>query len=335
MRFICLMVTLFVAFTFPQDGTRQILSSHDRIDGPFGGEYRVSDLQVFEDGKVIYIEEDAKSMGGKSEHSTYQATLPSDEMRRLEELLERQDIRALPAKISSKTRPIDFFWQNSVEIDRLDKTQKIQIENFYPFLNLNGLVYPKALIELECRLQEIETAVTNRSHAKDEGTWCKQLLEGIPETSVGPAQADCREDNAQPTIIAGEGWGALRIGATSKTVDAFLGDGQPDGKGSDVYFKDYSRKGVQVSFEKTSDTVHAIYFYNRQRGDEQFATFCGRTSNGVSWQSSVDEVKKNYGHPIAEFSGSGLGGPWQRLVFDGIDFRFENDRMVRIGIPGN
>src|SRR5580692_7085765 len=83
MRFICLMVTLFVAFTFPQDGTRQILSSHDRIDGPFGGEYHVSDLQVFEDGKVIYTEERTKSMGGKPEHSTYQATLPSDEMRRL------------------------------------------------------------------------------------------------------------------------------------------------------------------------------------------------------------------------------------------------------------
>lgn len=90
-------------------------------------------------------------MGGKPEHSTYQATLPSDEMRRLAELLESRDVRSLPTKISSKIRPIDFFWQKSVEINRLDKTQKIDIENFYPFLNLNGLVYPKALIELECR----------------------------------------------------------------------------------------------------------------------------------------------------------------------------------------
>ena len=216
----------------------------------------------------------------------------------------------MPAKISSKTRPIDFCWQSSVEIDRLDKTQKIQIENFYPFLNLNGLVYPKALIELECRLQDIETAVTSRSHAKDEGTWCKELLEGIRETSVGPAQHDCREDNAQPTVIAGEGWGAVRIGATSKTVDAFLGDGQPDGRGSDVYFKDYSRKGVQVSFEKTSDTVHAIYFHNRQRGDEQFATFCEHTSNGVSWQSSVDEVKKTMAVPLPSSPVPAWTGIW-------------------------
>ena len=90
----------------------------------------------------------------------------------------RRDVRSLPTKISSKTRPIDFFWKKSVEINRLDKTQKVQIENFYPFLNLNGLVYLKALIKLECRLQDIKTEVTKRSQPNDEGNWCKELLEG-------------------------------------------------------------------------------------------------------------------------------------------------------------
>jgi hypothetical protein len=334
MRIIYLTATLFVALALPQDVERRVLSVHDRINGPLGGEYHVSDLQVFEDGKVIYSEEGSKSMGGKPEHSTYQATLPSDEMRQLAVLLESQDIRSLSTKISSKTRPIDFFWQKSLEIRRFDKTQKTEIENFYPFLNLEAPVYPKGLIQLECRLQDIETEVTRRSHSKDGGDWCKELLEGNG-TSVQSAQVDCREDESQPTIVAGEGWGPVHVGAASKTVDAFLGDGQPGKRYSSVYFKDYPPKGVQVSFENASNTVHAIYFYNGQRGDEQIGLFCGHIENGINWRSSVDEVKKAYGHPTAEFSGTNAGESWQRLVFDGIDFRFENGKLVRIGIPGN
>jgi hypothetical protein len=46
-------------------------------------------------------------------------------------------------------------------------------------------------------------------------------------------------------------------------------------------------------------------------------------------------VKKAYGQPTAKFSGTDSGGTWKRLVFDGIDFRFENEKMVRIGVPGD
>jgi len=59
------------------------------------------------------------------------------------------------------------------------------------------------------------------------------------------------------------------------------------------------------------------------------------TNDGINWRSSVDEVKKAYGHPTAEFSGSNAEESWQRLVFDGIDFRFENGKLLRIGIPGD
>lgn len=325
---------LFVALASPQDATRQVLSSHDRIDGPFGGEYHVSDLQVFEDGRVIYVEQGTKSMGGKPERSTYQATLSDGEMRRLTELVDSPDIRSLPSKISSKSRPIDFFWQKSVEINRFKKTQKVQIENFYPFLNLNGLVYPKALIELECRLQDIKAEVAKRSQPDDGSNWCKELLIGRM-TSVHSAQADCREGQLQPTIVAGEGWGPVRIGAASEAVVAFLGNGQRGGRYSGDYFKDYPEKGVQVSFENTTNTVHAIYFYNGQQDSKQFDVFCGHTNNGINWQSSLEEVKRAYGHPDAEFSGANPGETWQRLKFEGIDFRFENGKLVRIGIPGN
>src|SRR5208337_3446852 len=36
------------------------------------------------------------------------------------------------------------------------------------------------------------------------------------------------------------------------------------------------------------------------------------------------EFYRNYGRPNGEFSGADSGGTWERLVFVGIDFRFEN-----------
>ena len=95
MRFIYLTATLRIALAFPQDVRRQVISAHDRIDEPLEGEYHVSDLQVF----VIYAEEGTKGMGAQPERSTFK---PRDEMRRLAELLGRQDIQSLPTKITPK-----------------------------------------------------------------------------------------------------------------------------------------------------------------------------------------------------------------------------------------
>jgi len=155
-------------------------------------------------------------------------------------------------------------------------------------------------------------------------------------TSAEPLHTDCQEDMAQAKIVAGEGWGPVRVGASFKTVDTFLGKGRPESKSSHVYFKDYPLKGIQVLFENDSGTVHSIYFYNHQGNNPEFHAFCGQVDKGINWKSSGDDVKNAFGQPIAEFSGdySG-GGTWKRLVFAGIDFRFENEKMVRIGIPGN
>jgi hypothetical protein len=331
MRSICLAATLLVALVLVgQDVKRPILSSHDRVDGPLGGEYHVEDLQVFADGKVQYVEEGTKTMGGKPERSVFEARIGSDEIGRLAELLDSREIRSLPKKVSSKTRPIDFFWQKSLEINRPDKTQNIQIENFYPFLNVHQPIYPTALIRLECSLQIIESEAAKRPRPKDEDDWC-----GAIRAQSGPAKTACRDDAAQPRIVAGEGWGPVRIGAAVQAVDDVLGEGQLQRRYSDVYFKDYTSKGVQVSFENPSNRVHAIYFYNGQRDSEEIGVFCGRTDRAVNWQSSVDDVKNAYGHPTGEYSGSGPGGTWQRLVFAGIDFRFEDGHLVRIGTPGD
>ena len=58
MRSVCLAAELLIPLVLvAQVAKRPFLSSHDRFDGPFGGEYHVKDLQIFADGKVQYVEE--------------------------------------------------------------------------------------------------------------------------------------------------------------------------------------------------------------------------------------------------------------------------------------
>jgi len=113
---------------------------------------------------------------------------------------------------------------------------------------------------------------------------------GTPDSpgQVAPSQVDCQVGEGQPEIVAGEGWGPVRIGATSETVDVFLGEGRRSRKYSHVYFKDYALKGIQVSFENDSGTVHNMYFYNQQRDSPEFGVFCGEVDKGIKWQSSVE-----------------------------------------------
>jgi hypothetical protein len=321
MKLFRLPVALLVALNvFAQDAQRPILISHDLVDGPLGGEHHVEDLQVFENGKVVYVEEGTKN-------SSYVTTISPDEVRNLKQLLDSSDLRSLPEKVPSKTRPIDLFWQKSLQINRAGRIQKIEVTNFYPFLNLHGDAYPRALIRLTCRLQRIKTTV-NSTRSKDDDDWCEALLNG------NRTQADCKPDEGQARIIAGEGWGPVRVGANYKTVDAFLGKGKSGKRYASVYFENYDAKGLQVSFDNANNSVRAIYFYNGERDSTEFAAFCGQVEREINWQSSVADLKKAFGKPVQEFSGTDTAATWTRLVFDGIDFRFENEKMVRIGVSG-
>jgi len=176
MRTICLAGALFVAISvLAQGGQPAMLVSHNRIDGPFGGQYRVADLQVFSSGKVLYVEEATTTLGQKPTHSIYEAQIGTNEIQQLVGLLSAPAVRSLPKKIPSKTKPIDFFWQASLEINRADKAQTIRIDNFYPFLNLHGHAYPQALIDLECAVQDIQVRAAKRPQPADEDNWCKKL----------------------------------------------------------------------------------------------------------------------------------------------------------------
>ena len=145
------------------------------------------------------------------------------------------------------------------------------------------------------------------------------------------------EQNAQPLIVAGKGWGEVQIGAKREAVEAVLGKGVGrEGAPADptlgrTYFREYPEKGIQVAYTHKGDKVEAILFYNKQRGYEDVAAAEVRTEKGIDWSASPDEVKKAYGKPKKTYKGKG----WRRIVFEGIDFRWENGVMVRIGVPGD
>jgi hypothetical protein len=139
----------------------------------------------------------------------------------------------------------------------------------------------------------------------------------------------------EPTIVAGQGWGPVKIGATKNQVTEALGKGRNFAKYKDHYFMDYPETGIQVSFLTKDDTVNAIFFYNKQKGSELFAVFKGKTSTGIGWNSTAQQVINAYGKPIREYNGTRGDDKWRRLVFKGIDFRFENEKMVRISVPAN
>ncbi|MFL6229541.1 MAG: hypothetical protein ACJ741_12255 [Pyrinomonadaceae bacterium] len=147
--------------------------------------------------------------------------------------------------------------------------------------------------------------------------------------SAGPLQ-----DNAGADIVAGNGWGEITLGAPRALVDEELGK-QPEARRyGDVYYVDYPAAGIQVSFSGKGDQVRAIYFFNKQRLYRQFATFRGKTSKGIGWESSAAQVITVYGKPVHDYEGDD-GGPWRRLVFKGIDFLFEDNKLVRISVPGD
>jgi hypothetical protein len=97
--------------------------------------------------------------------------------------------------------------------------------------------------------------------------------------------------------LAGKGWGKLSLGIDRKTVESVIGEGRNRSHYDDVYFIDYPAKGIQISYNNSDDTLHNVYFYNRQRRYQNFATFKGKTDKGIDWKSSPNDVIKAYGEP--------------------------------------
>ena len=106
-----------------------------------------------------------------------------------------------------------------------------------------------------------------------DGGWCQEIL------ARNFAESDsymCSNDEAQRQVEVGLGWGPVRLGASFQSIESALGKGTPSETFSDVRFVEYRWHGIEISFERTSNDVHAIYFYNHQQGSGQFGVFCGQ-----------------------------------------------------------
>jgi hypothetical protein len=155
---------------FAKDTPKAMLVSHNDIKGPIIGNAHVEDLELFADGRVRYSES-----GNDRKTGSFNTRLTPAELRRLTVLLNSKEMRAVPAEIPSKIKVVDFDWEAQLKIQHASGRQDIAIKNFYPLLNTQlPAAYPKALIELECMLRDLQARATKRPvHTEDED-WCPE-----------------------------------------------------------------------------------------------------------------------------------------------------------------
>ena len=172
MRFIFLAVTfLYGLLLFAKDTPNAMLVVHNDIKGPIIGNMHTEDYEIFADGRVRYSES-----GNDRKTGTVNIRLTPAQLHRLTVLLNSKEMRAVPAEIPSQIQVVDFDWEAQLKIQHGSAMQNIAIKNFYPLLNTQRPAYPKALIELECALRDIQARATKRPvHFEDENeNWCPE-----------------------------------------------------------------------------------------------------------------------------------------------------------------
>ena len=172
MRLQFLAVIFFLSlFAVAKDAPRPILVSHNDIKGPLLDEAHTEDLTIFADGRVSYKEE-----GNDRKTGSFTIRLTPQKLHRLTMLIESLEIRSLPAEIPSQIRTIDYNWEKKMDLFRKGSKQTVAIRNFYPLLNTQRPAYPRALLELECMLQEIQRRASKRPAPTGDENFCPQVL---------------------------------------------------------------------------------------------------------------------------------------------------------------
>ena len=172
MRFQFLAVILLVSlFASAKDTPGPLLVSHNDIKGPRLDQAHTEELKIFPDGRVIY-----KEQGNDRKTGSFSIRLTPQKLGQLTKLIDSQEIRSLPAEIPSQIRTIDYNWDKKMDLYRKGSQQTVAIRNFYPLLNSHRPAYPKALIELECMLQDIQRRAAKRPAPTGDENWCPEAL---------------------------------------------------------------------------------------------------------------------------------------------------------------
>jgi hypothetical protein len=173
MRFLFLVGTCFCGLLlFAKDRPKAILVSHNDIKGPIIGNTHIEDLEVFADGRVRYSES-----GNDRKTGTVNSRIEPAQLHRLTALLNSKEMRAVPAEVPSQIKVVDFDWEAQLKIQHGSERQSITIKNFYPLLNTQRPAYPKALIELECILRDVQARATKRPVRTEDEDWCPEKTE--------------------------------------------------------------------------------------------------------------------------------------------------------------
>jgi hypothetical protein len=170
MRFIFLAVTFFCGLLlFAKDAPTAMLVVHNDIKGPIIGNMHTEDFAIFADGRVRYSES-----GNDRKTGTFNIRLTPAQLHRLTALLNSKEMRAVPAEIPSQIKVVDFDWEAQLKIQHASAMQNIAIKNFYPMIETQRPTYPKALLELECILRDLQARATKRPVPAEDQDWCPE-----------------------------------------------------------------------------------------------------------------------------------------------------------------
>jgi len=175
---------------------------------------------------------------------------------------------------------------------------------------------------------ESEAALKELQKLKDSPLGNKPAFGQAPQNSIKPLTK--REPKSGLEIVPGQG--VFTIGTGRSDLETLVGDGERESKYNDVYFVDYPKAGIQVSYENGKNTVHVIYLYNKLARYENFVIAKVKTDKGIDWNSSPEDILSAYGKPVHDYSNEGPVKYWRRLEYAGIDFLFDGGRLGRIGI---
>src|SRR6202140_5180945 len=163
-------ICIFALSVFAKDAPGPILVSPTDIKGLRLDQSHTEDLKIFPDGRISYQE-----AGNDRKTASFETRLTPKTLQRLNLLKDGKEMRSVPTEIGSQIRTLDYNWDTKLELHRAGSEQTVVIKNFYPLLNAHRPAYPKALIELECMLQDIQRQATKRPRPEGAENWAPKV----------------------------------------------------------------------------------------------------------------------------------------------------------------
>ena len=172
---------------------------------------------------------------------------------------------------------------------------------------------------------------------------------GVPAVGHQPTSSSVTSDGAslnrqlRSRIVAGQGWGVVRIGAKRSEIESILG--KPDDENADpndgqFVHSDYTKLGVDVRYDSFRDRAVQVTFVKGATdmvgvglfGNPDYLPFTGGTDQGVGWESTPQQIKAAYGKPQLDRPNDDDGHDGRDIVYPGITFYFDNDQLMLIHV---